>query len=90
MLAEAVDQFVALEAVGGRLAARFCYTMADDRGKGVRDEVGVDEGGASGCASESWAGVSRSRLRVRGQSRRVGGGVNVEVGGVRRLEDWGG
>ena len=70
MVAEAVDQFSALEAVGGRLA-RFCYTGANDRGKAVGEKVGIDEGGAGTRGNESRTDGSCGGVRGGGQ----GGGV---------------
>ena len=87
MVAEAVDQFSALEAVGGRLA-RFCYTGANDRGKAVGEKVGIDEGGAGTRANESRTDGSGGGVRGGGQGRRgsVGDGIDLD-GGFGGLED---
>ena len=87
MVAEAVDQFGALEAVGGRLA-RFCYTGANDRGKAVGEKVGIDEGGAGTRANESRTDGCCGGVRGGGQGRRgsVGDGIDLD-GGFGGLED---
>lgn len=80
MVTKAVDEFRALEILRGRLPARLCDAAANNWRKGIRDEIGVNEGRASGCANEGWARRSCDRWR------QVGDGV---AGLVGRFEDLG-